>query len=140
MVNLDPRHPVAEAFLAISTHSKPVSDDQCVDEIKRVNPSLHYITRDFLNNLLGVQRTYQKVDSVNGFIRKSYEVRDDNGAKTVRCEYVVYGGVGKDGARERDDKFFEIMNTEPPWRGARYFMPPKPGVQSRSRLLIKPRW
>jgi hypothetical protein len=50
---LDTSHPVVVAFLAISTQSKPVSDDQVVEIIKKKHPSLRDTTRDTLNALLG---------------------------------------------------------------------------------------
>jgi hypothetical protein len=47
MVNpLDPTNPVIRAFLTISTNSESWVDDRIVDEIKKADPILHYITRD----------------------------------------------------------------------------------------------
>ena len=102
MVSPDDPNPVIRAFLTISTNSKSWVDDRIVDEIKKADPSLHYITRDSVNNLLGVQRTAESVDAVSGFIRKSYKIRDENHVSVLRCEYVVYGGVSTAVSEGRD--------------------------------------
>jgi hypothetical protein len=130
---LDTNHPVVVAFLAISTQSKPVSDDQVLEIIKKKHSSLRDTTRDTLNALLGGSRADTLRDSVNGFIRKSYTVNKHSVDKAVRCEYVVYGGVRRDGTKERDDKFYEIVNSEPRWLDVGAFKSPKPGAQSRSQ-------
>jgi hypothetical protein len=46
MVSPDDPNPVIRAFLTISTNSESWVDDRIVDEIKKADPSLHYITRD----------------------------------------------------------------------------------------------
>jgi hypothetical protein len=99
---LDTSHPVVVAFLAISTQSKPVSDDQVVEIIKKKHPSLRDTTRDTLNALLGEKKSFILRDPVNGFIRKSYVV-NKHSDPTLRCKCVVYGGVGRGGTKERDD-------------------------------------
>jgi hypothetical protein len=130
---LDPSNPVVAAFLAISTGGQPVTDEQIVAIIKKNNQNLHYITRDSLNALLGKQNSDTVKDAINGFIRKSYVVDKHSSSRSVRCEYVVYGGVGPGGKAERHDKVFKIMNTEPRWRNVASFKSPAPGAGSRSQ-------